>query len=141
MLIPLAFPALTALPVQTIEIPVGPPTGRTIECEEVWRSDPDSEDYVISLITKVVLDDEGNLYCLHSQVQELLKFDLEGNVAGVIARKGEGPGELGRIMLLAFWPPDPQACPHGGSSGHPGVSFEGAGPELNSLPVARCDRP
>ena len=40
-------------------LPVEAPVHRTVEYQEMWRTDPDSEDYLMGNIRDVVVDSEG----------------------------------------------------------------------------------
>ena len=84
----------------TITLPVEPPATRTVEFEEVWRTDPYSDEYLMGNVMSATIDDEGNFYFLDAQLQEVFKFDVEGNFVATVARKGEGPGELDQTWSI-----------------------------------------
>lgn len=94
-----------------ITLPVDPPATRTMEFEEQWRTDPYSDEYLMGNVMTATIDDDGNVYFLDAQLQEVLKFDVEGNYVATIARKGEGPGELENQWSITWWPPDALILP------------------------------
>jgi hypothetical protein len=94
-----------------VTLPADPPATRTIEFEERWRTDPYSDEYLMGYVTNATIDDEGNYYFLDTQLQEVFKFDSEGNFIDTVARKGEGPGELDQTWRIAWWSPDALVLP------------------------------
>ncbi|RKZ12992.1 hypothetical protein DRQ53_04115 [bacterium] len=88
-----------------IQIPTESPSSRTIEYEELWRTDPYSDEYLMGNVMAATTDDEGNSYLLDAQLQEVFKFDADGNYVDTVARKGEGPGELDQTWSIAYWSP------------------------------------
>ena len=94
-------------------LPVEAPVHRTVEYQEMWRTDPYSEDYLMGNIRDVVVDTGGNFYFLDSQLQEVFKFDPAGFYIDTIAHEGEGPGELSQVWQMAFWPPNSLILPQG----------------------------
>jgi len=94
-------------------LPVDAPAHRTVEYQEVWRTDPYSDEYLMGNIMDVVVDTEGNFYFLDSQLQEVFKFDSAGLYIDTVAHEGEGPGELSQVFQMGFWPPDSLILPQG----------------------------
>jgi hypothetical protein len=94
-------------------LPVDAPAHRTVEYQEVWRTDAYSDEYLMGNIVDVVVDTEGNFYFLDSQLQEVFKFDSAGLYIDTVAHKGEGPGELNQVRQMGFWPPDTLILPQG----------------------------
>jgi hypothetical protein len=105
----LAGPALAA----DVELPVEPPSSRTVDYEEVWRTDPYSDEYLMGNITEAAVDDDGNFYFLDTQLQEVFKFDADGNFVDTVVHKGEGPGEIDQVYSIAYWSPDTLVLPKG----------------------------
>ncbi|MFH1843766.1 MAG: 6-bladed beta-propeller [bacterium] len=72
--------------------PLSPP--ETIQVEELWRLDGESEDMVFGSISTAVADLDRTVYLLDSQLKEVIVIDKNGNLAARIGREGEGPGEF-----------------------------------------------
>ena len=94
-------------------LPVEAPAHRTVEYKELWRSDSYSDEYLMGMISDVVVDTDGNSYFLDTQLQEVFKFDRAGSYVGTVAHKGEGPGELSQVWRMSFWPPNSLILPQG----------------------------
>lgn len=98
-----------------VECPAEAPVQETIEYEELWRTDAYSDEYLMGNITSGTMDDDGNLYLLDQQLQEVFLFDADGNFVDIVVREGEGPGEISQVWNIAWWPPSslilPQAFP------------------------------
>jgi len=87
--------------------PATPSNGSTtVELEELWRlgGDTDDEDEFFGLISQVTLDDDGNIYLLDTQLNEVKIFDTDGGFIRNIGREGEGPGEFRGGTGLFFTP-------------------------------------
>ncbi len=87
--------------------PAEPMIGKvTMELEELWRigGDTDDEDEFFGVITQVTNDDDGNVYLLDSQLNEVKIFDKDGAFVRTIGREGEGPGEF-RFPSSVFFVP------------------------------------
>jgi hypothetical protein len=84
---------------------------RTIEFEELWRTDPYSDEYLMGNVMSATVYDDGNFYFMDAQLQEVFKFDAQGNYVTTVARKGEGPGELDQVWTVYWWPPDAIVLP------------------------------
>jgi len=52
------------------------------------------EQYLISEIRQIVVDDQGNIYILDRKASDIKVFDGSGKFVRTIGRKGQGPGEL-----------------------------------------------
>ncbi len=79
-----------------IVLPADSPDQRTIQLEELWRIGGDDEDFLLGVIASAVLDDEGNVFLLDTQLSQVLVINPDGEETGTISREGEGPGELTR---------------------------------------------
>ena len=79
----------------------------TIELEESFRLGgwDGGEDEFFGVITSIIEDEQGNLYVLDSQLNEIKIYDAEGNFINTIGREGEGPGEFRGANAL-FWLPN-----------------------------------
>ena len=85
--------------------PVNAPT--TVKLEELWRigGETDSEEEFFGVISRIMADEEGNVYLLDSQLSEIKVFSGEGAYLRTLGREGEGPGEF-RTPSDAFFTPD-----------------------------------
>jgi len=98
-----------------VECAAEPPVVENIQYTEAWRTDADSEEYLLGNIQAAVMDDAGALYFLDVQQQEVTRFSAAGEFLGTVARQGEGPGEINQVWSIGWWPPEsivlPQAFP------------------------------
>lgn len=62
------------------------------------------EEYTFGSIASLAVDDDGNIYVLDGQAQDLRVFDAEGTYLTTLARRGRGPGELARAEAMALLP-------------------------------------
>ncbi|MYG80462.1 MAG: hypothetical protein F4187_01210 [Gemmatimonadetes bacterium] len=62
------------------------------------------EEYLFGAVASIAVDDDHNVYVLDWQTQEILQYDAFGDYAGMLARRGEGPGELALADRMAFLP-------------------------------------
>jgi hypothetical protein len=106
---------LAQLAAAQVENPERAPAQRRIEFVEAWRSDPDSDEYLIGYVGAAVRGDDGSIYLLDAQQQEVLRFRADGKYLGTIVRRGEGPGEIDQTFSMAWWSPGtlllPQSFP------------------------------
>ncbi len=72
----------------------------TIVLEEQWRLGTEDDDEIFGVITDVISDDDGNLYMLDSQLNEVKVYDADGEYLRTIGREGEGPGEFRNAFNL-----------------------------------------
>lgn len=98
-----------------VACPVEAPRRESVEYDAVWRTDAYSADYLMGNIQAAVMDDEGSLYLLDIQQQEVFRFSSNGEYLGSIVHQGEGPGEISQVWSMAWWSPGslvlPQAFP------------------------------
>ncbi len=76
-----------------------------MELEELWRiGGEDDEDVLLGIISRVLIDDEGNIYLLDGQLSEVQVFSPEGEFIKTLGRQGNGPGEVTRPGDMVFMP-------------------------------------
>jgi hypothetical protein len=103
-------PPLSSVP-GNIECPRIAPKEDRLVFTEVWRTDANSDEYLLGNIQSAVLDDEGSVYLLDIQQQMVFRFSATGEYLGVVARNGEGPGEIRGVWSIGWWPPDSVVLP------------------------------
>ncbi len=83
-----------------------PANGRqTLQLEELWRvGGEDDEETVFGIITKVLIDDDNNIYLLDAQLSEISVFSPEGELINTLGREGDGPGEFRGPTDMCFLP-------------------------------------
>lgn len=80
---------------EEITLPEISPSQRTIQLEELWRiGGEDDEDILLGMVAIGVLDEQGNVYLLDSQLSQVLVINPNGEQTGTLGREGEGPGEM-----------------------------------------------
>ncbi len=104
MLAALALPAV-AEPPRVMNGPT-PRDGVTeLKLEEVWRhGGEDDEEVLFGLPTSVVTDQDGNLYVLDTQLNQVMVFSPDGEFTGTVGRQGSGPGEFQNAQQVAMLP-------------------------------------
>ncbi|MBD3236483.1 MAG: hypothetical protein GF330_07255, partial [Candidatus Eisenbacteria bacterium] len=82
----------------------GPPLRgeHTLQLEELWRLDLESEALLLGMIGDVAEGPDGNLYLLDRQTAEVHVFSSAGEHLRALSRQGEGPGETRRPRQLLF---------------------------------------
>jgi hypothetical protein len=72
--------------------------------KELWRigGDTDDEDEFFGVITQLLTDEEGNVYLLDSQLNQVKVFSAAGKLLRTIGREGEGPGEFRNAGSMFF---------------------------------------
>jgi hypothetical protein len=69
--------------------------------KELWRVSGDEDDeFLFGVLSEIACDDEGNIYLLDSQLNEVMVFSPGGEYLRSIGREGEGPGEFRRATDL-----------------------------------------
>jgi hypothetical protein len=72
---------------------------------ELWRvGGEDDEDVIFGVVSNISADEEGNLYLLDAQLNEVMVFTDAGEYLRSIGRAGEGPGEFRRPIGMFFTP-------------------------------------
>jgi 6-bladed beta-propeller len=76
----------------------------TIKVPEVWRlgGDTDSEDEFFGVIADIDIADNGDVYLLDSQLNEVKVFSKDGEFIRSIGHEGEGPGEFRGPVSMFF---------------------------------------
>lgn len=76
----------------------------TLALNKQWTAEGDSDDYLFGVLTDVATDNEGNIYLLDAQLNEIMVFSPDGEYLQSIGREGEGPGEFRRPSGLFMTP-------------------------------------
>jgi hypothetical protein len=67
----------------------------SMELEELWRvGGYDDEENIFGLITRIITDEDGNVYLLDTQLSQVSVFTPDGEFSHTLSREGEGPGEV-----------------------------------------------
>jgi hypothetical protein len=76
----------------------------TTKLPEAWRlgGDTDNEDEFFGVISDIDIADNGDVYLLDSQLNEVKIFNKDGEFVRVIGREGEGPGEFRNPVSMFF---------------------------------------
>ena len=85
----------TATPSQGIE---------TLELKELWRAGGEDDEIFFGLIIKVLVDDEGDIYLLDAQLNEVQVYSPDGVNIKTLSREGDGPGEIRGPADMLFLP-------------------------------------
>jgi len=103
----LLLPAMAfAADVPTIHNPAVPADGvRTITLEEMWRrGGDDDQELMFGAIRRAVVDTDGTVYLLDSQLCEVNVLSPGGELIRTIGRLGDGPGEFRNPTDLCLMP-------------------------------------
>jgi len=77
----------------------------TLELEELWRiGGIDDEENLLGVVNKVLADDQGNIYLMDIQLNEVQVFDEQGEYFKTLGGPGDGPGEVRRLNDMIFMP-------------------------------------
>lgn len=80
------------------------PEGYLQLVEELAIGQPSGpEEYLLSEIRSVVVDDEGRIYILDSKEDVVKVYDAQGQYLQTIGRPGQGPGELNTPMMISLY--------------------------------------
>ena len=95
-----------ALAAPIIDNPATPANGnKTMHLEEMWRiGGEDDEENLLGVVSRVLADDQDNVYLLDIQLTEVMVFDAEGEYVHSLGSQGEGPGEIRRAADVLFMP-------------------------------------
>ncbi len=76
-----------------------------MELEELWRiGGEDDEDVLLGIISRVLIDGEGNIYLLDGQLSQVQVFSPDGEFIKTLGRQGNGPGEITNPGDMVFMP-------------------------------------
>jgi len=76
-----------------------------LELEELWRiGGEDDEDVLLGIISRVLIDDQNNIYLLDGQLSQVQVFSADGEYLNTIGRAGSGPGEITNPGDFVFMP-------------------------------------
>jgi hypothetical protein len=76
----------------------------TLELKELWRAGGESDDAIFGLIIKCLVDKEGNIYLLDTQLNEVQVYSPDGTQIKTLSREGDGPGEIRGPADMLFLP-------------------------------------
>jgi hypothetical protein len=66
----------------------------TLKLEEEWRIGGEDDEEIFGVITDIISDNDGNVYMLDAQLNEIKVYSEDGEYLRTIGREGEGPGEF-----------------------------------------------
>jgi hypothetical protein len=76
----------------------------TVVPQELWRAGGDDEDVIFGVVRGIALGDNGDVYVLDVQLNQIHVFDKDGVFIHDIGREGEGPGEFRRPSSMFILP-------------------------------------
>jgi hypothetical protein len=76
----------------------------TVTPDRLWEIGGDSEEEgeFFGVINRVLVDDEGNVFLLDNQLNEVKVFSADGEYLRTLGREGEGPGEFRQPVDMVF---------------------------------------
>lgn len=63
---------------------------------ELWRVGGEDGDDVFGMVSQVLLDEQGQIYLLDSQLSQIVVYSQAGKRLRTLGREGDGPGEVRR---------------------------------------------
>ncbi len=89
-----------------VQNPATPSGGRQdLHPREIWRVGGDDEDLLLGAVNGGLIDEQGNVYLLDGQLNEVSVISPEGELLRTLSRTGEGPGEI-QGLTYGFFLPD-----------------------------------
>jgi hypothetical protein len=77
----------------------------TMQLKELWRAGGDDDESVLfGLIAQALVDDDGNVYLLDTQLNHVEVFAPDGRHLKTLGREGDGPGEFRQAFDMVFMP-------------------------------------
>jgi hypothetical protein len=76
----------------------------TARLEEQWRIGGEDDEEIFGVIADIIADDEGNIYMLDAQLNEIKVYSEDGEYLRTIGREGEGPGEFRGALSMMLVP-------------------------------------
>ncbi|MBU8869372.1 MAG: hypothetical protein KOO60_00730 [Gemmatimonadales bacterium] len=73
---------------------------RMMQTTELWRVGSLDSDILLGYVSKVIGDEDGNVYVLDGQMRHVLVLSAQGELSASLSREGEGPGEIQRPVDL-----------------------------------------
>jgi len=76
---------------------------RRVQLAEAWRAGGSEDDVFFGVIVDVACDEEGRVYLLDGQLNQVFIYSADGRYLGTVSKEGEGPGEIRRphdLMIL-----------------------------------------
>ena len=70
--------------------------------EQTWGVEEGPEEFLLSRIWEIQVDDDGNIYILNNGAGELSSFNAQGGHRWTVGRIGEGPGEFHRVSSMIY---------------------------------------
>ncbi len=80
-----------------------PPVNK-FQMDEIWRVDMDQDQFLFGEIEDLLIDADGTIYVLDSQLANVKVFSAAGQHLRTIGREGDGPGEARAPGDLVFMP-------------------------------------
>ncbi len=72
--------------------------------EELWTVGEEDSDLILGEISQVLIDDQGNIYLLDTQLSNVKVISPDGVFLRTLGREGEGPGEFRNPSEMCFLP-------------------------------------
>ncbi|MHC4165104.1 MAG: 6-bladed beta-propeller [Planctomycetota bacterium] len=76
----------------------------TVKLKEQWRIGGEDDEEIFGVITDIIADDDGNVYMLDAQLNEIKVYSADGEYLRTIGREGEGPGEFRGAFSMMLVP-------------------------------------
>ena len=97
LLILILAATVTAAEPQRVDNGAEPAEGLvTARMVEQWRAGGEDDEVFFGNVGRIIMDAEGNLLLLDTQLSEIQVYDGDGNHLRTIGREGDGPGEMRR---------------------------------------------
>lgn len=78
---------------------------RRMELQEMWRiGGVEDEENLLGVINRVLADEQGTVYLMDIQLNEVQVFSNEGQYVHTLGKQGDGPGEVRRLGDILFLP-------------------------------------
>jgi len=70
----------------------------------LWKISGDEDEFILGIITQIQIDNNGNVYLLDYQLNDIKVLSPSGGFLRSIGREGEGPGEFRRASGMFITP-------------------------------------
>lgn len=74
----------------------------SLELEQVFGADREPREAILGIPAALTVDEQGNVYVLDCQTDDLIAFDAAGNVRWILDSHGGGPGDLRSAQYLCW---------------------------------------